>query len=95
MFTIVKVGHRLAWAAYGIQSAYKYFLVIAPAGASAVLLPPVRANIFFGRGYDLENFQCINFFWIIENYGSPGLCCTNPTWLHVMFAKGHGEMLLL
>ena len=25
---------------------------------------PGRANIFFGRGYDLENFQCINFFWI-------------------------------
>ena len=23
------------------------------------------------------------------------LYCTNPAWLHVMFAKGHGEMLLL
>ena len=33
-------------------------------------IAPVWANIFFGRGYDLENFQCINFFWIIKNYGS-------------------------
>ena len=40
---------------------------------------PAWANIFFGRGYDLENFQCINFFWIIENYGSPLL--HQPCWV--------------
>ena len=39
--------------------------------AALRFLQPLWANIFFGRGYDLENFQCINFFWIIENYGSP------------------------
>ena len=34
-------------------------------------LDGLPALIFFGRGYDFENFQCINFFWIIENYGIP------------------------
>ena len=33
-------------------------------------ISPRRGLIFFGRGYDLENFQCINFFWIVKNYGS-------------------------
>ena len=28
-------------------------------------------EFFFGQTSDLENFQWINFFWMIENYGSP------------------------
>ena len=65
--TIATIHGALAGRLLAIRGYLTMIIMVRSVGPNFGIAGPVRANIFFGRGFNFENFYSIIFFLIIKN----------------------------